>query len=167
MPKKIQLEPHKKREELETGYREARDAVERSHYQIIWLISSGKTTSEVMEVTGYSRNWIQQLSRRYNEQGEKGLGDQRHQNQGAEGILSPKLKEELGKALQSPPEDGGMWNSRKVAEWIEEHTGRQIWVQRGWEQLRQQRQTPQVPYPTHAKANPEEQAEFRKNSPSG
>jgi hypothetical protein len=25
----------------------------RSHYQILWLISEGKSTTEVMEVTGY------------------------------------------------------------------------------------------------------------------
>ena len=66
MPKTIKLESHLSSEELENHYRKARDPVLRSHYQILWLISEGKTTTQVMEVTGYSRGWIQQLARRYN-----------------------------------------------------------------------------------------------------
>jgi hypothetical protein len=63
MPKKIELHPHLSTEELENRYRGAKDPVERSHYQIVWLIAQGKTTSEVMEVTGYGRTWIQRGSR--------------------------------------------------------------------------------------------------------
>src|SRR3712207_7659295 len=61
MPKKIKLMPHLSTAELGNRYRQARDPVERSHYQIVWLIAQGKSTAEVMEVTGYSRDWIQQL----------------------------------------------------------------------------------------------------------
>ena len=53
-------------EELEHRYRKASDPVLRSHYQILWLISEGSTTTELMGATGYSRGWIQQLARRYN-----------------------------------------------------------------------------------------------------
>ena len=63
MPKKIKLEAHLSSEELESRYRGAKDPVERSHFQIIWLINEGKTTTQVMKVTGYSRGWIQQLAR--------------------------------------------------------------------------------------------------------
>ena len=66
MPKTIKLAPHLSSEQLENRYRKAHDPVLRSHYQILWLISEGKTTRQVMEVTGYSRGWIQQLARRYN-----------------------------------------------------------------------------------------------------
>jgi transposase len=83
MPKKMKLEPHLGSEELEERYRDAKDPILRSHYQIIWLISSGKTTSEVMEVTAYSRGWIQKLARRYNRDGPESLGDRRHRNPGA------------------------------------------------------------------------------------
>ena len=51
MPKTIKIVPHLDSKELEDRYRKARDPVERSHYQILWLISQGKTTTEVMEVT--------------------------------------------------------------------------------------------------------------------
>jgi len=115
MPKKIKLESHLGSEELENRYRKAHDPVLRSHYQILWLISEGKRTTEVMEVTGYSRGWIQQLARRYNEGGPQALGDRRHGNPGARdrALLSEDQQEELREALKKPPPDGGMWNSRK------------------------------------------------------
>ena len=56
MPKRLSLEEHLGNEELERRYREARDPVLRSHYQIVWLLSRGRTTREVVEATGYSPN---------------------------------------------------------------------------------------------------------------
>jgi hypothetical protein len=47
MPKTIKLEPHLTSKELDNRYRKAHDPVERSHYQILWLISEGKTTTQV------------------------------------------------------------------------------------------------------------------------
>ena len=169
MPKKIELHPHLSTEELENRYREAKDPVERSHYQIVWLIGEGKTTSEVMEVTGYSRTWIQRLSRRYNRGGPEALGDRRHQNPGARdrALLNPQRREELFEALKEPPPDGGMWNSRKVAEWIEEKTGKRgVRAQRGWEYLKKLDRSLKVPRPRHRKADQKEQEAFKKVSPS-
>ena len=167
MPKTIKLEAHLSPEELENRYRKARDPVARSHHQIIWLISEGKTTGEVMEVTGYSRGWIQQLARRYNAAGPAALGDRRHRNPGARerALLSAEQREELAEALRKPPEDGGMWNSRKVGEWIEEKTGKAVSKkQRGWEYLRKLGNSPKVPRPHHAKADDTEQEAFKKDS---
>jgi transposase len=122
----------------------------------------------VMEATGYSRGWIQQIARRYNSGGEVALGDGRHENPGATGraLLDAGQREELGEALKEPPQDGGMWNSRKVGEWIERQTGRQIKnkKQRGWEYLKRLGHSPKAPRPTHAKANPREQEAFKKGS---
>jgi hypothetical protein len=99
----------------------------RSHYQIVWLISEGKTTRQVMEVTGYSRGWIQQLASRYSAYGPGALGDRRHQNPGAKqrALLDRDQQRELSEALKKPPPDGGMWNSRKVGEWIEAKTSKE------------------------------------------
>ncbi len=167
MPKRLRLEEHLSARELEDRYRKARDPVERSHYQIVWLLSSGKLTREVAEATGYSPEWIREVSRRYNERGAEGLGDRRHGNPGAAPLLSPEQQKELGEALEETPEDGGMWNSSKVASWIEGRTGRRVRAQRGWEYLRRLGYTPQVPRPANAGADEEEQEAFKKGSPSG
>lgn len=166
MPKKIKLEAYLNSEELEERYRKAKDPVERSHYQIIWLISEGKTTSQVMEVTGYCREWIQQLARRYNTGGSEALGDRRHHNPGAKdrALLTDEHQRQLSAALAEPPSDGGMWNSRKVAEWIEARTGKKpVSKQRGWEYLRKLGHSPKVPRPRHNNADKHEQEAFKKD----
>jgi transposase len=168
MPKTIKLEPHLSSEELETRYRKARDPVLRSHYQIVWLISEGKTTRQVMEATGYSRGWIQRLARRYNRYGPLALGDRRHRNPGAKerALLTAEQQQELKEALTKRPPDGGMWNSRKVGEWIEDKTGKKLASkkQRGWEYLRKLGNSPKVPRPHHHKASKPEQEAFKKSS---
>ena len=58
MPKRVTIEPHLSEDELETGYRQAKEPLKRTHYQIIWLLAKGKTTEEVVAATGYSRSWI-------------------------------------------------------------------------------------------------------------
>jgi transposase len=168
MPKTIKLEPHLDSKELENRYRKAHDPVERSHCQILRLISEGKTTSQVMGVTGYSRGRIQQLARRYNRYGPEALGDRRHQNPGAKerALLSAEQQEELREALLKPPPDGGMWNSPKVGEWIERRTGKVVSQkkQRGWEYMRKLGNSPKVPRPRHKKADKHQQEAFKKSS---
>lgn len=168
MPKKIKLEAHLDSKELENRYRKAHDPVLRSHYQILWLVSEGRTTTQVMEVTGYCRGWIQQLARRYNVDGPEALGDRRHRNPGAKerALLSAEQQEELREALLKPPPDGGMWNSRKVGEWIERRTGHVVSQkkQRGWEYLRRLGHGPKLPRPHHARADEREQEAFKKGS---
>jgi transposase len=168
MPKTIKLEPHLSSKELETLYRGARDPVARSHYQIVWLIGEGKTTTEVMEVTGYCRDWIQRLARRYNRGGPDALGDRRHRNPGApdRALLDPDQRDELARALREPPPDGGMWNSPKVGEWIERKSGKAVGSkkQRGWDYLKDLRYSPKVPRPHHDKADKAEGEAFKKGS---
>lgn len=168
MPKTIRLRAHLDSKELEKHYRKAKDPVLRSHYQIIWLISEGKTTTEVMEATGYSRGWIQRLARRYNSDGPEALGAPRHRNPGAKdrALLTEDQHEELKAALMKPPPDGGMWNSRKVGEWIEHTSGKVVSQkkQRGWEYMRRVGNSPKVPRPRHARADYSEQEAFKKDS---
>src|SRR3954454_4932084 len=171
MPKRLELSPHASTQELEHRYRKARDPVERSHYQIVWLLSEGTTTEEVCEVTGYSPGWVRKRPRRYNERGVEGLGDCRHQNPGAKerALLDEAGEEELREALRGLPPDGGMWSGPKVARWIAQRNGlEKVHAQRGFEYLRKIRYSPQVPRPENASAaDASEQEAFRKLSPSG
>ena len=87
MPRRISIEPHLSIEELENRYRQSKDAIARTHYQIIWLLALGKTTAEVASITGYGLSWIYELVRSYNRYGAKMLGDRRQNNTGAEPLL--------------------------------------------------------------------------------
>ena len=136
MPKRISISPHLSLDELETCYRQAKVPIKRSHYQIIWLLAQGRPTQEVAAVTGYSRNWIYELVWGYNRIGPESLGDGRHQNPGAEPLLTDVQQALLWQALQGPAPDGGLWNGRKVADWSSELLGRRVSPQRGWEYLR-------------------------------
>jgi hypothetical protein len=53
--KKVPLEPHLSVEELYTRYRTSVKLVDRSHYQIIWLLATGHIPLGVSQVTGNSR----------------------------------------------------------------------------------------------------------------
>lgn len=165
MPRRITIQPHLSLEELEARYRGAKDATERTHYQIIWLLAQGKRTEEVAAIVGYSRGWIYELVWGYNRIGPETLGDHRHQNPGGKELLLNDVQQAyLWQALQSPPPEGGQWNGRKVADWITQLLGRPVARQRGWEYLRQMRLRLRVPRPQHHDADPQEQEEWKKKS---
>jgi hypothetical protein len=56
-------------------------------------------------------------------------------------------------ALGGLAEDGGLWNGRKVADWIAQLTGKPIHRQRGWEYLRQMNFRQLVPRAQHDEAD--------------
>src|SRR3954462_13944480 len=74
MAGKVYLAPHLDTEALERRYKAATDGVERSHLQIIWLLSQGHAARAVASVTGYSPTWISKIVWRYNDHGVAGLG---------------------------------------------------------------------------------------------
>ena len=164
------MSPHASTQELEHRYRKAKDPVERSHHQIVWLLSEGKTTGEVCEVTGYSPGWVRQIARRYNEWGVEGLGDRRHSNPGAKerALLDEAGEAELVEALGGPPPGGGMWSGPKVARWIAQRNAlEKVHVKRGFEYLRKLRYSPQLPRPQNASSDSSEQEAIKKLTPSG
>ncbi len=163
MPKRIVLSNHLTSEELLTRYRSATNTIEKSHYQIIWLLSIGKTPQEVASVSGYSRTWVYQLINRYNQQGVEGLGDLRQNNTGKEPLLNDVQQAQLHQVLLSPAPDGGLWNGRKVAEWMSQITGKKVTRMRGWEYLKQMEYSLKVPRPEHQEISLEEQEGWKKN----
>ena len=132
MPKRITITPHLSVDELGQRYRQAQAPIERSHYQIIWLLAQGKRSEEVVEVTGYSRNWIYELVRDYNAHGPQCQCDGRRENPGASPLL-----DENQQALRGEAPDGGLWNGRKVADYLSELLDHPISRQQGWVYLRQ------------------------------
>lgn len=162
MPKRITIAPHLPLEELESRYRKATDPVERSHYQILWLLAGGKKSERVAEVTGYSLEWIRTVARRYNQLGAEAVGDSRHNNPGAKPLLDEVLSAQLLQSLEGPASDGGLWNGRKVADWMSEVLERRVSPQRGWEYYQGLEQRVRVPRPAHTEADPVEQEQWKK-----
>ena len=93
------------------AYRVERDAVRRSHLQVIWLLLSGEAATVVARVTGFSVRWIEKLVARWNTQGPAGLGD-RWRGNGAAPVLDAAGLAALAAALDEGPADGGLWSGR-------------------------------------------------------
>jgi hypothetical protein len=79
-------------------------------------------------------------------------------------MLSDIEQAHLWQALDGLADDGGLWNGRKVADWVAQLTGKPIHRQRGWEYLRQMNFRQKVPRPVHDEADIEQQFEWKKNS---
>ena len=160
------LAAHLSPAELGQRYRAARSPIERSHLQIVWLLSRGRSEREVAQVTGYGRRWVGEVARRYDEGGPDGLGDRRRGNAGARPLLGAEDEAALRAALAEPPADGGLWTGPKVATWMAARLGREVRPQRGWDYLKKLGYSAQRPRPRHAKAaSPEEQAAYKKSWP--
>src|SRR3954463_13967827 len=71
------LAAHLSPAELGQRYRAARSPIERSHLQIVRLLSRGRSEREVARVTGHGRRWGGEVARRYEEGGPDGLGHRR------------------------------------------------------------------------------------------
>ena len=165
MSRTLSIEQHLTSDELAARYRRTHDPIEKTHWQMLWLLAQGRTTAEVASICGYHVQWVRRLVHRYNAHGADGLHDQRHTNPGHVPLLNASLQAELDQALDLPPADGGLWTGPKVAVWISAHIGRPVGKQRGWEYLQRLQRRPKVPRPRHVLADPQEQAEFIKKTP--
>ena len=115
--------------------------------------------SLVIAVTRYIAN-----VRRYNQLGTNGLKDKRHQHPGAQPLLSVVEQAQLLQSLHTPATDGGLWSSRKVAEWMGNLLSRQVSIQRGWDYLHSLEFRLRVPRPEHDLTDLEVQEAWKKNS---
>ena len=161
MGKRINIRADVSVKELERRYRQAQDPVARSQWHIVWLLAQGQRSELVAEVSGYSLTWVYTVARRYNADGEAGIGDGRHGNPGGARLLSAEQQAELDQALEGAAPDGGRWTAAKVAAWIAERTGRRVGIQTGWRYLRRLDWRRYRPRPRHAKADPQAQAAFK------
>ena len=109
--------------ELQAGYRGGGDATRARHHQVIWLLAQGRTVAETARLTSFARRWIEALLARYNAFGPSSLGDRRGGNGAKATILTPEVLDKLRERVTRPPDDGGVWTSRKVAEEAARHPG--------------------------------------------
>lgn len=165
MARRIKLSTKLSVDELEQRYRRASEGMERSHWQILWLLAQGHPAYQVAQMTGYSAYWIGQIARRYNDEGEEGLVNHRRLSRPSPLALlcTPEQLAELRAALLGPAPHDDVWNSRTVAAWLSARAGRRVSAHAALRYLRLLDFTPQAPRPRHTKAaSQEERAAWKK-----
>jgi transposase len=163
----VPIATHLSDAELELEYLACRDARRSRHLQTIRLLAKGHSVAEVSAITAFGERWIEQLRARYNAEGLCALGDQRRGNGTTATILTAAVLAGLRERLRAPPDDGGVWSSRKAAAWIAGELGlTEVATQRGWEALKAVGWSIQKPRPKNPKAaSPAEAEAFKKSSP--
>lgn len=162
MAKRVTVTTDMTTEELHEHYRNATNAVERTHWHILWLIKEGHTPDEVAFMLGYTARWVRTIVQRWNRGGEQAIRDQRQSLKGAPTLLSLDQQKELDQVLDQPPADGGLWSGPKVAAWMAERLGREVDARRGWDYLRRLGRSTRVPRPQHAESDEATQQAFKK-----
>ena len=146
--------PHLTPEEIDRRYRSCSDAVEKSRWHVLWLVTRpGQPVSatKAAKLVGYTPAWGRAILKRYNAHGPEGLADGRRGN-GADPKLTPAQQAELYAALQEPPPDHGLWSGPKVAALVRDRFGVEVWPQTGWQWLKNLGFRLVVPRPRHPKA---------------
>lgn len=164
MGRTITLAKHLSCEELKTRYQNSNDRVESRRWHLLWLVSQQWYLLDAAESVGMSYSYARKVVHAYNREGSEANRNGRQGRQMmSRALLNAAQQEELDQALQEPPEDGGIWNGPKVAQWIAKQTGRQkVHPQRGWDYLQRLNYSGQRPRPSHAKGDAEAQAAFKK-----
>jgi transposase len=155
--------------EIARRYRACRDGVEKTHWQILWLLTRTDDTpapAEVAEQVGLTPAWARAVLKRWNAQGPSGLADRRAARNGARPKLTAEQQAGLYAALEQPPPDGGLWTGPKVAAFARDHFGVTVCKQTGWGWLRGLGFSLQVPRPKNPGAAPDERRRAWKRRPA-
>jgi transposase len=155
--------------ELEHRYETASEAIAKSHFHALWLLSRGYDIDQVANLLSFSTRWVRILIKRYNEGGPDRLGDQRVNNGTEPTILTPEAMGALKERLKSPPDDGGQWTGPKIARWLARYHGlKSVHDQRGWDALMAIGWSIQQPRPRHPEAAADaERAHLKKTAAGG
>jgi len=162
----LTLRKHLTPKQIKQRYISCTDAVERSHWQAIFLLSRLEdplTAEKAAAVIGCTPNWVRKLAHRYNKSGAEGLADGRKHN-GNKPMLKPAQQRRLKNVLVKRPPDGGLWNGPKVARWMNAELKTTVSAVTGWHYLKRLDLSLQVPRPRNGKAaSPKEEKAFKKN----
>src|SRR5258708_38336109 len=115
MAKRVEVKTDLTAEELQKRYRQTTDAVERTHWHILWQAKEGKTPREVAELLGYTARGGRTIMQRWNAEGEAGIRDHRQDIDVSRPLLSAHQQEDLAAALQEAPAGGWLWRGPSVA----------------------------------------------------
>jgi hypothetical protein len=137
--------------------------VERTWWQIVWLVSRGQTATAIARSTGFSRGWVGPVVKRYNALGPEAMTERRRTHSRRHPLaVSEEQRADLLAAVEGPPPRGDRWTGRRVAEWMSQRLGRPIPRQRGGVSLVRLGGKRRTPRPRHVLADAAQQAAFKK-----
>ena len=146
---------HRTANRARAAYRACRDGIEKTHWQILWLLTrttDPPTPAEVAALVGLTPAWVRTVLKRWNAEGPAGLADRRPATNGGKPKLSAEQQAALFEALQGRPADGGLWTGPKVAAYARDRWGVAVRAETGWRWLRRLGLSLQVPRPRDPKA---------------
>jgi transposase len=142
-------------EEIARRYRACRSGVEKTHWQVLWLLTrpdQPQSPAQAALQVGLTPVWVRTLLKRWNAEGPDGLDDRRRGTNGGRSKLTTDQQIDLWDALQHEPPGGGLWTGPKVAGYVRDRWGVRVCLQTGWEWLRGLGFSVQVPRPSHPEA---------------
>jgi transposase len=163
---RLPIVPHLTPEEIARRYRACRSGVEKTHWQILWLLTRSPqppAPADVAASVGLTPSWVRTIQKRWNAQGPAGLVDRRGARNGGQAKLSDEQQSALTEALRGRPDDGGLWTGPKVAAYARDRWGVSVRKETGWKWLRRTGYSPQVPRPRNPKAaTPDDQRRWER-----
>ncbi len=161
MPTLLLVSPHLTHDQLVARFRACKDSAESLRWQAVMLKNEGRSAKDIADICKRREDWVRRTVRAYNAKGPDALSDGREEN-GRERVLDGRACMELSEALLGPAPDGGFWTGKKVAAWIERHTGKTVTDRTGTCYIVRAGFTRQTPRPKHPDADQEAQAAFKK-----
>jgi transposase len=152
--KRLPVVPHLTHQQIDRHYRSCTGAAEKSRWHVLWLVTRPDrplSATKAAELVGFTPAWGRAILKRYNEHGPDAVIDGRRDN-GADPKLAPGQQAELLAALQGTPPDGGLWSGPKVAAFVKDRFGVDVWPQTGWLWLKNLGFRLVVPRPRHPTA---------------
>ena len=147
---RLPIVPHLTPEQIYRRYRAGRSGVEKTHWQILWLLTRSEappTPAAVAAQVGLTPAWVRTVLKRWNAEGPAGLADRRAATNGGRPALSDEQQAALFEALQGRPPDGGLWTGPKVAAYARDRWGVNVRAETGWRWLTGLGYSLQVPRP--------------------
>ena len=163
---RLPIVPHLSPEEIARRYRACRGGVEKTHWQVLWLLTrpgDPPTPAAVAAQVGLTPAWVRTILKRWNAEGPGGLADRRTDRNGGRHALSDEQRAALFEALQGRPDDGGLWTGPKVAAYARDRWGVTVRPETGWRWLKRLGLSLQVPRPRNpAAATGDEQRRWQR-----
>jgi transposase len=156
-------------EQIARRYRACRSGVEKTHWQVIWLLTRPDqplSPAQAAAFVGLTPVWVRALLKRWNAEGPDGLADRRGTN-GGHSKLSTDQQIDLWDALQHAPPDGGLWTGPKLAAYVRDRWGVVVCKQTAWDWMRGLGFSLQVPRPSHPEAATPAERRAWKRRPGG